>query len=670
MMRGSGGAVRDWAESRPWTVDLALALLVTLVSLPPLWQLDEATVATGFDGPNPLTVAIALAMTVPLAWRRRAPLVVMLVVAVGYVGAATLSVPTLPLGLLIAVYTLAGYATRRAVGWGMGAVAASTVVSLVLVGEPGSLVPNLLVLGATGLFGDWQRLQRARARELVRREEQLRLAKDELTRLAVERERQRIAEELRDVLAHAVTAMVTQAHAARRLARSSTDGAIDHIRTVEETSRGALVELRRLVGLLRDEPVEVVPPPARVRADQDDTAVVGTAWMERWRQRLAGTTPFMRDLVLVVVLVAAELSLQLVTHGPGVASVSLVVVPASMVLLRRRFPQTVLSVALAGTVAIVLLDIPTVFNVVLVAIYTVANLCPPRVRIAWLVAAAVVAGWLLLPEGIGYLAGQLLFIGGAWLLGDRQRVGRQYRTELEERGRELEAAQRRAVELGVAVERTRIARDLHDVVGASIGVMLTLAGGARRMLARDPQRADEALEQVISCGRESLAHLRGVLPGDDGVGSGLAPQPTLDELPRLVGELDAVGLRVDLQVVGEPTTVPAGVGLSAYRIVQEALTNVLKHAGTDRAVVRLRHDDTLELEITDDGPTGRAGVFPAPDLGGSGGHGLIGMAERARLVGGHLEVGPRAGRGYRVLARLPLVAIEEAPDAAAALAAT
>src|SRR5690606_11978277 len=127
-------------------------------------------------------------------------------------------------------------------------------------------------------------------RELVRREEQLRLAKDELTRLAVERERQRIAEELRDVLAHAVTAMVTQARAARRLARSSDAGAIAHIRTVEETSRGALVELRRLVGLLRDEPVAIDPPPEQARTEQDDTAVVGTAWMERWRHRFAGTT--------------------------------------------------------------------------------------------------------------------------------------------------------------------------------------------------------------------------------------------------------------------------------------------------------------------------------------------------------------------------------------------
>jgi signal transduction histidine kinase len=667
MMQRPGGAMPDRVELRPWAVDGALALLVTLVSLPPLWQLDEATLAAGFDGASPLTIAVALMMTVPIAWRRQAPLRVTLVIAIGYLAAAMFSVPGLPLGLLIGVYTLAVYAPRRAVGWGMGAVAVTTVGSLALVGDLASLVPNLLVLGATGLFGDWQRLQRARAHELVRREEQLRVAKGEVTRLAVERERQRIAGELRDVLAHAVTAMITQTRAARRLAATSADGAIHLIRTVEETSRDALVELRRLVGLLRDESADPVPLPERVWVDEDYTAVVGPAWMERWRQRLAAMSPLRRDVVLVVVLLTAELSLQVLTYEPGTVSVSLVVIPASLVLLRRRFPQTVLVVALVATVAIVRLDIPTVFNVVLVAIYTVANLCPRRVRIAWLLTVSVVAGWMLLPEGLGYLAGQLLFIGGAWLLGDRQRVGRHYQRELEDRGRELEAAQERAVELGVAFERTRIARELHDVVGASIGVMLTLASGARRMLARDPQRADLALEQVIDCGTESLVRLRDVLPAGDDEGGGLAPQPTLEELPQLVAELEAVGLHVDLQVVGQPGTVPAGVGLSAYRIVQEALTNVLKHAATDRAVVRLRRDGELQIEITDEGPSRASAGFPTYHLGGSGGHGLLGMAERARLVGGHLEVGPRAGRGYRVLARLPLGGAADVQDAAVAL---
>ncbi len=232
-----------------------------------------------------------------------------------------------------------------------------------------------------------------------------------------------------------------------------------------------------------------------------------------------------------------------------------------------------------------------------------------------------------------------------WLLG---RVNRSRAQQFELL--RAEALQRERAAVGE--ERARIARELHDVVAHSVGAMVAQAQGAGRVLDRDPERAREALAAIERTGRTALEEMRrslGVLRRTD-ADAPLAPQPGLENLDALVAQARDSGLRVELVTEGQPAPLPAGVDLSAYRIVQEALTNTLKHAGPVHARVAVRYrEEQLELEISDDGST------PArtPDTGG-GGQGLVGMRERVALYGGDLQAARRPEGGFVVRASLPL----------------
>ncbi|MDQ3889317.1 MAG: histidine kinase [Actinomycetota bacterium] len=233
----------------------------------------------------------------------------------------------------------------------------------------------------------------------------------------------------------------------------------------------------------------------------------------------------------------------------------------------------------------------------------------------------------------------------AWAIGRALRDRGRRAADLEARAEHLERARAEAV----AGERATIARELHDVIAHSVSVMTVQAGAARLLLDEEPSRARESLLAVEETGRQALAEMRrllGILRGDEHE-TRLAPQPGIGELDALVEQVRAAGLPVDLVVEGEPAPLAPGIDLAAYRVVQEALTNALKHAGAARARVLIRYRATaLELAVTNNG-TGRAN-------GGRGGHGLIGMRERVALYGGELEAGPRADGGYAVRASLPL----------------
>jgi signal transduction histidine kinase len=242
-----------------------------------------------------------------------------------------------------------------------------------------------------------------------------------------------------------------------------------------------------------------------------------------------------------------------------------------------------------------------------------------------------------------------LFVGLPWAAGRTLRARRLQSVALEERAVAVEREGEERARAAVAEERLRIARELHDVVGHALGVIVVQAGAERATLGPGREPTRETLVTIESAGREALSEMRRLLElmrrDDEQVA--LAPQPTLTHLDTLLESVRAAGLPVDLRIDGEPTHLPRGVDLSAYRIVQEALTNALKHAGPARARVTVTYaEDRLGLEIADDG----AGGTNAHEQG----HGLLGMRERVALHGGSLRSGAQPGGGYAVSVRLPL----------------
>jgi len=234
-----------------------------------------------------------------------------------------------------------------------------------------------------------------------------------------------------------------------------------------------------------------------------------------------------------------------------------------------------------------------------------------------------------------------------------------------DRIRRMQAEHAAATRRALDEERALIASELHDVVTHNVSVMIVQAGAARQVLAADPAEATAALLAVEASGRAAMTELRHLLgllspasagAGPDGAETGqdLSPQPGLEQLQPLIGRLATAGLPVELRVGGVPRALPPGLDLAAYRVVQEALTNVLKHAGKPRTTVRLDYSDAdLVVEVADAGrPIPAAG--PAPGAVPGSGRGLLGLRERIALYGGELDAGPRPGGGWLVRARLPI----------------
>jgi signal transduction histidine kinase len=255
-----------------------------------------------------------------------------------------------------------------------------------------------------------------------------------------------------------------------------------------------------------------------------------------------------------------------------------------------------------------------------------------------------------LPFFAAFIAALLL---ASWALGTTRRLRKREEDRVIERARLLEQERAQEVRLAATAERARIAREMHDVVAHSLSVTISQADGGRYAARSDPQAAIYALETISVTGRQALNDMRallGVLRQDDD--RPLTPQPDADTIPDLVEQVREGGLDVDLQINGRAHKLPPGPALAAYRIVQESLTNVLKHAGpTSRAWVRLTwQSDALEIDVVDDGRGAGAGL---QGIDTSGGQGIRGMTERATLHGGLLRAGPRSGGGYAVQARLP-----------------
>jgi signal transduction histidine kinase len=331
---------------------------------------------------------------------------------------------------------------------------------------------------------------------------------------------------------------------------------------------------------------------------------------------------------------------------------------------RRRFPGTVLGISVASGLAIAALFLPPFFlgPAILVAVYSVAAYGDRWVSLAGLAAAelgsvAVQLTWVAKFEEPFAWVQFPLIIGAAWLLGYFVGDRHVYAARLEERTAELEQARDELARRAVAEERLRLARELHDVVAHSMSVIAVQSGVGAHVAESRPEEVGKALAAIEATSRATLEELRrllGVLRQDSESQASLAPVPGLADLEGLLGEVAKAGLAVRLRVEGTPSPLPAGVDLSAYRIVQEALTNVVKHAGPAQAQVTIGYRDRdVTVEVTDDG---RGAAAPAGDGRGGTGHGLVGMRERVAAFGGDLETGPRPGGGFRVAARLSLAA--------------
>jgi signal transduction histidine kinase len=246
-----------------------------------------------------------------------------------------------------------------------------------------------------------------------------------------------------------------------------------------------------------------------------------------------------------------------------------------------------------------------------------------------------------------------VFVAVGFYAGELVRIRHLRALALEERATALERERDERARAAVAEERTRMARELHDILAHTLSTMVLQAGASRQVLHSDLETVEELLLSIARTGREALGEVRrllGLLRASDDP-DGLLPQPTLANLDGLIQETSKAGLPVELRVEGKPVAPSPGLDLAAYRIVQEALTNALKHAGPARAEVVIRYGDRdLELVISDDGAGARAGSAD----GQPAGHGLLGVQEPVALYGGLVTAGPRAGGGYALRARLPL----------------
>ena len=383
-------------------------------------------------------------------------------------------------------------------------------------------------------------------------------------------------------------------------------------------------------------------------------------WWAAVIARLRSANTYAVDSALAAV-VAVPVSVQFANASPGGATPLGVLLNAGTVLpliWRRRAPF-----AVAVTVAAFSL-LASVYNRpgqdlpygALLATYTVADLGRRWQRWSFLGGLVLILGpgaLLVKHYGAADFLLDLLLPLSAYLLGTLARISRERAEALEERAEQLARGRAADVARAAAEERARIARDMHDLLAHAVSIMVVQAEAAPVVVRTDPDRAERAFDAIAEAGRDAMVQLRrllGVLKEEQDAGV-RAPPPTVAAVPALVAQMDSTSLRVDLRTGGEPRLLPADAEVTAYRIVQEALTNTVKHAGADSATVRLDWKDaSLLITVTDDGrgPDGAA----APQAGG---HGLIGIQERVAACGGRAETGPAPGGGFQVTARLPYI---------------
>ncbi len=388
--------------------------------------------------------------------------------------------------------------------------------------------------------------------------------------------------------------------------------------------------------------------------------------------RLPRMSPWVFDGLLAVSLLAvglisltepSTLGSEVFTRDPDALNVVLVIVMTAPVVLRRRYPTVVLAIVALAWGVERFLDYPPTLGLwsIPLALHAVGSELPRErsTRIAALTVIVLVAFTALGAMTAPSVGWSTVIVVGAftiipYVLGREVHERRRRTAELEQRTAELEQRREQEARRAVRAERQRIARELHDIVAHDMTVMTVQASAARRLLPDDPVRAIAALQAVEEAGHEALDEMRRLLDvlRPQATEPNRTPQPGLGRLDELIRQMQDAGLDVTVSIDGVPTTLPAGIDLNAYRIIQESLTNALKHGGpSTTAHVSLRYaDNELEIEVNDDG----RGAAVALGGNGAAGRGLVGMRERVTLLHGDITYGPRPGGGYRVRTSIPL----------------
>jgi signal transduction histidine kinase len=562
-----------------------------------LWVIAVAEIALG--GYSLRVAAITTAAIAPLAVRGRAPALPLLVVGLaavvdGLTGAGWSELNS-PVAVVLVVAFVCG---SRASGWwaagsGLVAIVLFVVADLVAGGRPEAQALALAVV-VPWLAGRAVRAQRRRVAELRLLSERLAREPDTVAQLAVAEERERLAAEVDDAVGHAITTMVVQAGGAERSLTTDRARAADALGAIQQTGRTAVAQLQRTLRILRvqpEQPRPVAPPPA-----------------PPVRLRLTAGRRGYRAL-------AAALAVAGATGGvlaPGVAAAACMLLATGLV---ARVAGRVL--AMLGLLAAVLA--------------------------VWL--GAVAAGGADVYDLLYILA----VLSVPWIAGRLLRAAHAQHTALAAAVDELRRRHSAQASLAVAAERARLARDLHDSVAHAVSVMVLQTGAAEMTLDHRADEARDALRAVQQTGRRALADLERLLELLRRPGVGREPAAvTLADLDALLDQVRTAGTEVRMRVHGHQGPVPPAIQASAYHVVQEGLTNAIKHAGGPAEVTLRYANDALDVEVTNIGAHSRPVRLPAS------GHGLAGLRERVALAGGQLEASPDPLGGFAVRARLPL----------------
>jgi signal transduction histidine kinase len=398
---------------------------------------------------------------------------------------------------------------------------------------------------------------------------------------------------------------------------------------------------------------------------EDDSAVVRAAdALRRGREYLVLVNRYIEwarghfpDLLIAGLTLGTILELALTQVDYNKAVIPFALVAGPFLFLRHRFPfgaPTATFAALVGFASVSNQagnDLSFPFFCAIGAMATFGAAKERRIAYAGIPIAFATVSYVVLQfhNGLGEIPWISGFFVAAWFVGFFLSSRSRQTEELRERAERLELERELNARAAVAEERARIARELHDIVGHSVSVMTVQASAVRRLLREDQEREREALQTVEDTGRAALAEMRrlvGVLRRPEEAPA-LVPQPSLEYVDKLVEQSREAGLDTKLLLEGEPADLPQGIDLTAYRFVQEGLTNAIKHANAKHAEVVVRYDNgTVELVVRDDG-TGDG-------KGGGSGHGLVGIRERVAVYGGELSAGPRPEGGYELRARLPV----------------